>query len=53
MPRLLALITGLTIAWPLGSTNAAAPTDPEQVITVAVASPTSTTGVLQAWERRG
>ena len=53
MPRLLALLTGLTLAWPLGSTHAAAPTDPEQVITVSVASPTSTTGVLQAWERRG
>jgi len=33
--------------------SAAPPTDPEQVITVSVQSFASTTGVLEAWERRG
>lgn len=33
--------------------SAAPPQHPDQVVTVSVTSPTATTGVLEAWERRG
>lgn len=45
----LTLLAGL----PLVSASAAPPLTPEQVVTVSVASSTATTGVLEAWERRG
>lgn len=45
----LALLAGL----PLATASAAPPTAPRQVITVSVGSPSSTIGVLEAWERRG
>lgn len=44
-------LAATAMAWPT-SASAALPTDPEQVVTVRVPSRASTTGILEAWERR-
>ena len=50
----LLVIAAAMMAWIAApSASAALPPHPNQVITVSVASSTSTTGVLEAWQRRG
>ena len=53
MKALLITATALLAASAIPTASAAPPQHPEQVITVSVTSSTATTGVLEAWERRG
>ena len=53
MKALLAAASAILAVTALPAAQAAPPTDPMQVITVSVKSSTSTTGVLEAWQRRG
>jgi L,D-peptidoglycan transpeptidase YkuD (ErfK/YbiS/YcfS/YnhG family) len=50
---LLAAASAILAVVTLPAAQAAPPTDPVQVITVSVTSSAATTGVLEAWERRG
>jgi L,D-peptidoglycan transpeptidase YkuD (ErfK/YbiS/YcfS/YnhG family) len=50
---LLAAASAILAVTALPAAQAAPPPDPAQVITVSVQSSASTTGVLEAWERRG
>ena len=53
MKALLAAATVALTAFAAPTVAAAPPAHPDQVITVSVPSATATTGVLEAWERRG
>ena len=53
MKALLAAASAILAVTALPTAQAAPPTDPVQVVTVSVKSSASTTGVLEAWERRG
>lgn len=49
----VAILSAIPAVLGAPAAHAAPPQHPEQVITVSVASAASTTGVLEAWERRG
>lgn len=53
MKALLAAASAILAVTALPAAQAAPPADPLQVVTVSVKSSTSTTGVLEAWQRRG
>ena len=53
MKALLLAVAAVLAVSPVPAASAAPPQRPDQVITVSVASSTATTGVLEAWERRG
>lgn len=53
MKALLAAVAAVLVVSAVPAASAAPPRHPDQVVTVSVTSSTATTGVLEAWERRG